>query len=80
MGFLFLQVVVTMAGVAFMGHDHTLHGHRLATLPYIRRERFTGLHEVAVSVRLLLPFSPVGALLHRQGRVFLAGHPLTSML
>ena len=59
MGFLFLQVVVTMAGVAFMGHDHTLHGHRLATPAVLRpRERFTGLHEVAVSVRLLLPFLP----------------------
>jgi hypothetical protein len=23
-----------MAGVAFMGHDHTLHGHCLASLPY----------------------------------------------
>jgi hypothetical protein len=34
MGFLFLPVVMTMAEVAFMGHDHTLHGHRLASLPY----------------------------------------------
>jgi hypothetical protein len=47
-----------------MEHDHTLQGRRLASLLYFDH----------------MNASLVGAPLHRQRRVFLAGHPLTSLL